>query len=306
MTLQEFMQQYSSESSCKEAFKQYRLKVGVVCKKCQHDQHYWLSTLDQFKCKNCGFRTGLKSGTALEASKLPYHYWLTAMFLMTKNKRSISSCDLQRMLGHKRNEPIWLMMHKIRISMGNRDDLYTLKGTVEMDEAFFETVDPDQLNAPLKRGRGSQKQSAVMVIAESEEVEEKKQGKHRKKRRCGYFKMRVMDDLTSVTINKITSETVDYQSTVLTDGYKSYNKLKKVVAVHHATVCPPKLASKQLPWVHTAIANAKRVMLGAYHRINKEYLQNYLDEFCYRLNRRYFSNMFERLMIAACSAAWYI
>ncbi|MFT6808778.1 MAG: hypothetical protein ACJA01_002009, partial [Saprospiraceae bacterium] len=30
---------------------------------------------------------------------------------------------MQRQIGHKRYEPIWFMMHKIRAAMGQRDDL---------------------------------------------------------------------------------------------------------------------------------------------------------------------------------------
>jgi ISXO2-like transposase domain len=38
--------------------------------------------------------------------------------------------------------------------------------------------------------------------------------------------------------------------------------------------------------VHTIIANAKRTLLGIFHSIKDKYLQLYLNEFCYKLNRR--------------------
>ncbi len=54
-----------------------------------------------------------------------------------------------------------------------------------------------------------------------------------------------------------------------------------------------------LKWVHIAISNAKRTLLGIFHKIKGKYLQNYLDEFCYKLNRRYFGNkLFDRLILA--------
>lgn len=190
--------------------------------------------------------------------------------------------------------------------MGNRDETYMLQGQLEMDEAFFETVNLDNDHGERKRGRGSQKQTKVLVMAESQPVPVKKQKKHRKNRKCGYFKMRVIEDLRSETINKEVTNGVHPWSNVITDAYQSYSKLKKVVAVHHAVKCPPEMAHKLLPWVHTAVANAKRVLLNSYHRINTDYLQNYLDEFCYRLNRRYFDNIFERLLFAAAGRAWYI
>ena len=38
---------------------------------------------------------------------------------------------------HKRYEPIWLLMHKIRIQMGERDKQYQLDQFKELDKAFF-------------------------------------------------------------------------------------------------------------------------------------------------------------------------
>ena len=57
---------------------------------------------------------------------------------MSLTKKGFSALELQRLLGHKRYEPIWLMMPKIGISMGHRDDKYILDGYIEMDEGFFE------------------------------------------------------------------------------------------------------------------------------------------------------------------------
>ena len=45
--------------------------------------------------------------------------------------------------------------------------------------------------------------------------------------------------------------------------------------------------------------NAKRNLLGNYHKIKGKYLQLYLNEFVYKLNRRYFEEkLFDRLIIA--------
>jgi hypothetical protein len=99
--------------------------------------------------------------------------------LMTLSKKSFSALEMQRMLGHKRYEPIWFMMHKIRRVMSKRDDQYQLKGTIELDEGFFERVDNkdiieekasenEQDSNPNKRGRGTGRQAKVLVMVESE------------------------------------------------------------------------------------------------------------------------------------------
>ena len=60
-----------------------------------------------------------------------------------------------------------------------------------------------------------------------------------------------------------------------------------------------------LTWVHIAISNSKSLMKNIYHGIKPEFLQEYLNEFCYKFNRRYFGDkLFDRLMIAsiACTS----
>jgi len=312
MTLSEFYQKFSDEEECKLKFKQIRDQAGVVCKKCGCTEHYWQQTIWQYECKECKFRTTLKSGTVLEGSKLPYRYWLTGMAYLTTTKKSISALQLQKELGHKRYEPIWAMLHKLRLAMRYRDTKYELKECVEMDEGFFEKSDrsadygDEQDETKGKRGRGSQKQAKVLVAAESKAVEKEQQRKHRPKKSVGFIKMSVMDSLDSKSINYEAQNMLCDSAKVKTDGYRGYSRLKEVVSDHSVEVVYDKTkVSKTFPWVHIAISNAKRLLLGIHHSINSKYLQNYLDEFCYKFNRRYIDNLFERMLIASASTTWY-
>ena len=91
----------------------------------------------------------------MENSKLFYPYWFIAMHLLTSTKKSFSAKEMPRQIGHKRYEPIWAMMHKLRAVMGLRDDKYILTTAIELDEGFFETVKPNvSKEEKLKRGRG--------------------------------------------------------------------------------------------------------------------------------------------------------
>jgi arginyl-tRNA synthetase len=48
-----------------------------------------------------------------------------------------------------------------------------------------------------------------------------------------------------------------------------------------------------------AIDNAKRLLLNVDHQMKPEYLQNYLNEFCSKFNRRYLGEkIFDRVLIA--------
>ena len=112
--------------------------------------------------------------------------------------------------------------------------------------------------------------------------------------------MVVVEDLKASTIEKEVERNIESNSTVKTDGFRSYSNIKSKVKEHLQQIIPAKQADKLLPWVHTVIANAKRQLLGIHHSVSDKYIQNYLDEFCYKLNRRYFGiKVFDRLMVAA-------
>ena len=112
--------------------------------------------------------------------------------------------------------------------------------------------------------------------------------------------MRVIEDLRAATIDKHVKEMINKQGTIDSDSSTSYTNFKKLVQEHRPKVIPKNEIGKALPWVHIAISNAKRMLLDIFHDIKPEYLQNYLNEFCYKFNRRYFGEKcFDRLMIAA-------
>jgi transposase-like protein len=301
MTILEFTEQFPTESSCRDDFKLQREKEGVFCKKCNHTIHYWLKGKSQWQCKSCNFRTGLKSGSMMENSNLPVRTWYLAMLFMTFTKKGISAKELQRQLNHNRYDTIWSLMHRIRNAMGNRDNLYTLSDMVEFDEGYYEIATAE--NIKLKRGKGSQKQKNVAVMAESVPLEDIETGK--KSRSCRYFKMKALDTHKTDSIDQVIEENVDKESVVFSDRANTYLNISNYVDTHMSEKSTKETTATTLKWVHIAISNAKRNLLGVYHKIKGKYLQLYLDEFCYKLNRRYFGNrLFDRLVLAVAKSYW--
>lgn len=306
MNLLNFNERFPDEQSCRTYLKEKREAEGITCKKCSGKKHYWLAGKELWKCADCGSWTNLRAGTIMEKSHMPVRTWFMCIHLMTSTKKAFSALEMQRQLGVKRYEPVWLMMQKVRKSMGKRDGKYSLKGNIEMDDAFFEIVDlEDESEDEQKRGRGSKKQQKVLVMVESTPNPNQK-NPNKKNRMMGYVKMVTMDDFTSIGINYEVKKAVSKESDILTDGYSSFSKLNEVVDKHTSMVVPSKEAHKKLPWVHTVISNAKRLFLGVHHSIGKDYLQNYLNEFCYKLNRRNFTtDLFDRMIVAGAADTWY-
>ena len=302
MNLLNFIEQFPDEESCQLKYKEVRDKVGVTCSVCGCKEQYWKKDKWQYECKSCGKRTTLRSGTVMHGSQLPFRYWFIAIHLLTSTKKSFSALELQRQLGHSCYEPIWEMLHKLREVMGRRDGEYELSGVIELDEGFFTTFKTEEeKDKPLKRGRRSQKKSKVLVMVESVPVEGKttKKGKPRK---VGHLKMLVIDDLKAKTITHMVNVSVSKSAAIDSDHSTSYVNLKDVVKDHKPVVIPKDKVSEMLPWVHLAISNAKRLLLDVHHDVKPQYLQGYLNEFCYKYNRRYFGEkLFDRLLIACVS-----
>lgn len=301
MKILEFMEHFPNEQTCKDHFKEQREKEGINCKKCGNQHHYWLQGKSQWQCSKCRFRTTLKSGTIMEGSKVSFHNWYKAMAFMTYSKKTISASELQRQLNHPKYDTIWNLMHKIREAMGKRDALYQLRGMIEFDEGYFEKATSKYVK--LKRGRGSQRQSNVAVMAESTPLEQIETGCV--SNQCRYFKMKVLKTHSSKEINSIFEDDFEEQTIIFSDKSTSYVDIADHVEMHISEISTNKTTKTMLKWVHIAISNAKRTLLGTFHKIKGKYLQSYLNEFCYKLNRRYFGDrVFDRLTLAVANSNW--
>jgi len=213
----------------------------------------------------------------MQNSNLPFLVWYRAMFLMSTTKKGFSAKEIQRQLGLKRYEPVWAMVHKLRKAMGDRDAKYTLEGMIEMDEGYF-TVESSELEqAKGKRGRGAVGKQNVAVMAESTQLENPKTGK--KSSQVRYFKAKVLKTHKADEINQTVEESLDEKSIVLTDKSTSYVDISDYIEMHVTEKSSKDSTKETLKWVHIFISNAKRNLLGNYHKIKGKYLQLYLNEF---------------------------
>lgn len=298
MNILNFISHFPDEESCEQYLKAHREKQGIHCKDCKEcTKHYWFSTKKLFECSICRRRTSLKAGTVMQNSNLSLHTWFAAFLLMSGTKKGLSCLELQRQLGLKKYDTAFRLMHKIRTVMGKRDDSYMLKGMVEYDEAYVEKAIDAKLKKQLKRGKGSQRQVIVAVAAESTPLLDEKTQKTT--RHCGFFKMKVIPKADAVSVDEFVEENIEKKSVVFTDGNKAYVHLEKLVETHIKVMSTEKSTNEELNWVHTAISNLKKNLLGIYHMVTEKYIQNHIDEFVYKLNRRYFGEkLFDRLIIA--------
>jgi transposase-like protein len=136
-----------------------------------------------------------------------------------------------------------------------------------------------------KRGRGTSKTKVVVAVSLNKEGQPQ------------YAKMRVVENFKAKTVEQFMYDNVKMNSVITTDGFSSYRsqKLKKDY-FHDFENFNNDDEDSNVKLLHILIRNAKAFLLGTLHGLDRIDLQSYLNEFCYRFNRRYIPYMmFEKL-----------
>lgn len=182
---------------------------------------------------------------------------------------------------------------KIRESMGLADAKFILKDSVAIDDAYISTYTSTQDRMELKRGKGSQKKSKVTVMVESIPLE----NNGKEEIYMGKAKLLFNPSEESEALDCIAKESIKSESILFSDKSSSYVNLKSYFEKNIQTVSHQLKESLDLKWVNITIPNLKRFLLGIYHVVKEDYLQGYLDEFSFKLNRRNHPSKFQNLLL---------
>jgi transposase-like protein len=286
MSLISFQKQFSTEEACHDHLFILKWANGFNCEKCGHDAYFETKTRKHklYECKKCRYQATVTVGTVMEKTRTDLMKWFLAIFIIAHDKRGVSATRLSEEL-EVTYKTAWLMLHKIRQAMRKRDANYTLAGIVELDDAFF--------GAPSeggKRGRGTDKTKVVVGLSLN------KQGHPL------FLKMKVVPNIKGETLIDFAEKNIQKGSTISSDAYHSYRSLKGAGFKHEYQVYNAKESPDHLHWLHTVLSNAKAFVGGTYHGLDSKHLQAYLDEFCYRFNRRKFKGEWFHRLGALCAS----
>ena len=276
----EFQERFQSEEDCFQYLKKLRWRYGFYCPRCGHTKAYFMKTRKVFQCISCRHQTSVTAHTIFHRTHVPLKKWFWAIFLVGTDKRGCSAKRLEKLIG-VHYETAWLMIHKIRKAMKYRDSFYKLNHFIEMDDSYFGG------SASGKRGRGATNKSTVVVAVEN------------RGSAAGYAAMEVVESMYSKHLKDFAFRHIEDDQTIKTDDYPSYNVLDE--AFHHlGDIVKPQEAMEKLPWVHILIGNVKSFIRGTYHGVSHKHLQSYLNEFCYRFNRRFNEFQITDRLLTAC------
>ena len=284
-----FQRKFGTEKACRKRLYLMKWPDGYCCPRCANKAAYHIEARGLYQCSACRHQTSLTAGTVMHRTRTPLVKWFWAIYLVSADKRGHSALALSEKLniGHK---CAWMMLHKIRKAMETRDADYQLAGLIQVDDAFF---NGGVGKGGDKRGRGTSKVPVLVMAATLNDA-------------ITFAKMEVLETVDSENLRASLGSHVMPGQSIKSDGYRAYNVVKEMGHEHQGEVIytkegPPHYDA--LRWVNILVSTAKAFILGTYHGVMKKHLQRYLSEFCYRFNRRFWSEQgFDRLLLACANA----
>lgn len=259
---------FATEEACRTYLAQLRWPDGFRCPRCLADKAWRVR--ERWECAECGRQTSVTAGTIFQDTRVSLPVWFRAMWWVTAQKNGASALGLQRVLGLKKYETAWTMLHKLRRAMV-RPGRDLLTGRVEVDECYLGGLEeglPGRLNV----------EKALVVVA----AQENGPG-------IGRIRMRHIVDASAASLMPFVQDSVAPGSVIHTDGWLGYLPLQSKGYEHEVTFLKgkKKTPSELMPRVHRVISLLKRWLIGTHQgAVSHKHLEYYLDEFTFRFNRR--------------------
>jgi hypothetical protein len=183
---------------------------------------------------------------------------------MLNGKKSVSSYQLGRDLGIPQ-PTAFAMQHRIRKEMGRKTSKLLLHGTIEADETFMggkprRRIDKDgNLPPPSPRGSGTKKTKVLEAVERGRKVV-----------------ARVVTELSVSTIMKFVTSFIRGGSRLVTDKYKDYQPVKRVIKHDVVQRSKHQYVDAEDPSIHTNTIEGfwsllKHAWHGQYHHYSKKH-----------------------------------
>lgn len=275
--LLEFTDIFSSEDDCIQLY--FWIKHnGDVCKKCGRDMYsnyIRVSRKDKkgnskkaFRCRSCRTYVYPLSNTIFRGSPVPVSTIFAIMFFTACTKGSHSAIYTESIIGlsYKTCHKLMMIVRGAMVC----EKIPKFNGTVEVDEAF--------LGSGSKHynwsGISTRKKPIIGMIERS----------------TGNIRMFLAKDRKSATIKKLIHENIEEGSTIYTDSWVGYDGLSDKYTHESVNHSEREYVRGD---VHTngiegAWGHLKRNIRKAHVKISDKYVQEYINEACWKKN---FSNL---------------
>jgi transposase-like protein/predicted nucleic-acid-binding Zn-ribbon protein len=277
----DFRNRFKTDADCLEYLIDLKWGKGYQCIKCQNTEYGKGRQWFYRRCKSCGYDESVTANTLFHKCKLGMLRAFEIGYRLSVKKKGMSTCELAKEFGC-RQMSAWLLKAKYQNAMQSSDK-YPLEAEVEVDEFL--------VGGFTENERGRSLESKQLVVLAVEKVVDKNG-----KTTIGRAYAKVIKNASTEQLKPFFEQKIATDSTIVTDGWRGYWPLKKDWKIER------KLSEKGkgFPELHTHIMNIKNWLRGIHHKNKGNRLQQYMDEFHFRFNRRTFLNtILEKLLIKA-------
>ena len=260
------MEAFPDEAACIRHLEKLRWPKGIICPCCGSSRKIYKISRDHiYKCSDCDSQFSVRKGTIFEESRLPLRKWFMAVWLVTSNRKGISSCQLAREVGVTQ-KTAWFILGRLREVAGVIGKSGgPLSGTIEADETYVGGTEANKRRIKkLKAGHGTVGKLVIMGACE----------------RRGRAKTALVDGTSRAEIHRFITETVNPQSKLYTDNHAGYLGLADYqhASINHA------IGQYVNGDIHTNSTESfwallKRSYYGVFHKMTAKHLHRYLAEF---------------------------
>ncbi len=284
-TLASFDRMFPTEDACKEYIVAKRWPDGVKCPRCDRKEGVYALKARPFHwaCKNkdCGGRNGYRfsviTHTIFQDTKISLKLWFEIGFIMITAKKGVSSLQVRRMVFGEYSgtdwRTCWYVCHRWRAAM--KGDAFSRSGEIEVDETYVGGKASNLHASKRKRAALTGTKNKVAVIGAIS--------------RKGMVITKVIENTDTATLDGFVHQAVGPNvSLVSTDEHSGYRLLGRNLphqVVRHSA------GQYVVGAVHTNTIEGfwsllKRGIMGSYHKVSKDYLPLYMNEFSWRCNNR--------------------
>ena len=258
-----FNKRFKEDADCYEYLSLIKWENGFVCRKCNYDKHYKGKKPFSKRCLRCKYDESPTTNTMFEKLKFPILIAFHIVFKISTKKKGMSSMELSNEF-ELRQKTCWTFKQKVQQVM--KSSLKSpLTGLVQADEFV--------IGGPEEGKRGRSKGAKKLIVLALEIVDDG----------VGRAYAEVIENSSAKELGSFLMKYVSKDAELISDKWKGYTPLKKEFTKLKQVASDEGKNFKEL---HIHIMNIKGWLRGIHHHCSKEHMQDYLNEYHFRYNRR--------------------
>jgi hypothetical protein len=261
-----FNQRFKDDNDCLEYLAEVKWHNGYKCKRCDNDKFGIGKNIHNRRCTKCRYDESPTVGTMFEKLKFSILIAFHIVFKISTKKKGMSSIELSNEF-ELRQMTCWAFKQKLQQAM---------KSSLKSPLTEVVHVDEFVIGGPEEGKKGRSKGLKKLIVLAVEILEDG----------VGRAYADVIEHSSAKELGDFLVKYVSKEAEVISDKWKGYTPLKKEFKNLKQVASDDGKNFKEL---HIHIMNIKGWLRGIHHHCSKDRMQNYLDEYHFRYNRR--SNM---------------